>query len=75
MSSEAIRDKVLAGEYGDYDPEDPRRSAWRAREANREITERKRKRELRPQWIGIVLSTLLGLAALIVAILAYIKQR
>jgi len=75
LSAEAIRDKVLAGEYGHYDPGDPRRSDWRAREANREIKERQRKRELRPQWIGILLSTLLGLAALIVAILAYIKQR
>ena len=54
LSSEAIRDKVLAAEYGYYDPGDPRRSDWKAREANRVIKERQRKRELRPQWIGIV---------------------
>jgi hypothetical protein len=75
LSSEEIRDKVLDGVYGQYDPVDPRRSDWRAREGNRLITERHRKRELRPQWIGIVVSTLIGLAGLIVAILAYIKQR
>ena len=74
LSSEAIRDKVLAGEFGAYDPADARRSHWQAREGNRVITERQRARELRPQWIGIALSTLLGLAALIVAILAYVKQ-
>ncbi len=74
LSSEEIRNKVLAEEFGPYDPADPRRSHWKAREANRLITDRQRAKELRPQWIGIVLSTLLGLAALIVAILAYIKQ-
>jgi hypothetical protein len=74
LTSEAIRDKVLAGEFGMYDPSDPRRSHWKAREANRLITDRRRAQELRPQWIGIALSTLLGLAALIVAILAYVKE-
>jgi len=74
LSSEAIRDRVLASEFGAYNPTDPRQSHWQAREANRLITERQRAKELRPQWIGILLSTLLGLAALIVAILAYMKQ-
>jgi hypothetical protein len=75
LTPEHIRDKVLAGEYGPYNPADPRLSHWKAREANRLITARQRAKELRPQWIGIVISTLLGLAALIVAILAYLKQK
>jgi hypothetical protein len=74
LSLEAIRDKVLAGEFGLYNVSDPRQSHWQAREANRFITDQLRAKELRPQWIGIVLSTLLGLAALIVAILAYMKE-
>jgi hypothetical protein len=74
LSPEAIRDRVLAGDFGAYNPTDPRQSHWKAREANRLIIDIQRAKELRPQWIGIVLSTLLGLAALIVAILAYLKQ-
>ena len=74
LSLETIRDKVLAGDFGSYNPADPRQSHWKAREANRFITDNVRAKELRPQWIGIVLSTLLSLAALIVAILAYLKQ-
>jgi hypothetical protein len=74
LSTEAIRDKVLAGEFGLYNPADPRQSHWKVREANRLITEIQRAAERRPEWIGILLSTLLGLAALIVAILAYLKQ-
>ena len=73
-SVESIRDKVLSGEYGFYDPADPRRSHWQPREANRYITAELKARELRPQWIGIILSTIIGVAALIVAILAYAKD-
>jgi hypothetical protein len=74
LPPEAIRDRVLAGEFGNYDPTDPRKSHWKAREANRLITEITRARELRPQWFGIIISSILSIAALVVAILAYIKQ-
>lgn len=75
LALESIRDRVLSGQYGAYDPTDPRRSAWRAREANRYITAMQRRAEVRPQWIGIIVSSLLSLAALVVSILAYLKQK
>ena len=74
LTLELIRDRVLAGEYGPYNPADPRQSHWQAREANRYITDRNRAREQRPQWVGIAVSAILSIAALVVAILAYIRQ-
>ena len=56
----------LRYEFG-WDP-DPRKSSWQTRDINRELTRRKDWRAARPQWIGIAFSTLLSLAALIVAI-------
>ena len=74
LTLEHIRDRVLTGEFGLYNPTDPRQSHWKAREANRYITDCNRAKEQRPQWVGIAVSAILSIAALVVAILAYIKQ-
>ena len=58
----------LRYEFG-YDSSDSRNSAWQTRDINRLLTRRKAWREARPQWIGIVISGLIGLAGLIVALL------
>ena len=52
-----------------YDPADSRKSSSQTIDINRLLTRRKAWREARPQWIGIVISALIGLAALIVAII------
>ena len=52
----------------DWDP-DPRKSTMQAIEINRLLTERKARRQALPQWIGIVVSNLIALAALIVSLL------
>jgi hypothetical protein len=52
-----------------WDPNDPRKSSWQTRDINRELTRRKRRREVMPQWIAIIISTILSIAALVVAIL------
>jgi len=56
-----------------WDP-DPRKSRWQAIEINRLITKRNKRKEARPQWIAITVSTLLALAALIVSILTYLHD-
>jgi hypothetical protein len=55
------------------DPNDPGRSAWQTREINRLLTDIKARREALPQWIGIVVSNLIALAALVVSIVALFK--
>jgi hypothetical protein len=66
-----IRTTLLADVRYDFgwDP-DPRQSSWQARYINRELTLRQIRHTTRPQWYGIVFSSLLALASLIVAILA-----
>jgi hypothetical protein len=56
-----------------WDP-DPRKSTWQAIEINRLITKRNKHKEARPQWIAIIVSSLLALAALIVSILTYLHD-
>lgn len=51
-----------------YDPHPLKSSVW-AIDINRLITERNTRRSALPQWVGIIISGLIGLAALIVAIL------
>ena len=51
-----------------WDPEDPRKSTWQAIEINRLLTDRKARREAIPQWVGIIISNLIALAALIVSL-------
>lgn len=61
------RDDLLADlryEFG-WDPNDARKSSWQTRDINRELTRRKARREVMPQWIAIVISTILSIAALL----------
>jgi hypothetical protein len=82
MELHDISEKRFSDEWGNYDPNDPRKSNWRVREANRYITaekersrveeEREReRRQRRLQWIGIEISGVIGLAGVIVAILGF----
>jgi hypothetical protein len=50
-----------------WDPGDPRKSSSQAIDINRLLTRRKARRQALPQWIGIAISGLIGLAGLIVA--------
>ena len=63
---EKIADTVYKGLWGAHRRDDPGKSSWRVREANRYITEIYRQRELNPLRYSIVL----GLLAVAVAILA-----
>ena len=56
-----------------WDP-DPRKSTWQAIEINRLTTKRNKLKEVRPQWIAIIVSSLLALAALIISILTYLHD-
>jgi hypothetical protein len=80
MERHDIGEKRFSGEWGNIDPNDPTKSSWRVREANRYLTaekerlrveeERKRDRHQRQlQWIGIVVSGIIALAGVFVAIL------
>jgi len=51
-----------------YDP-DHLKSSSKARDINRLITERKRRKQALQQWIAIIISSLLSIAALIISIL------
>ncbi len=53
----------------DWDP-DPRRSTWQAIEINRLLTARKDRRLVKPTWFGVAVAIVIGIASLIVAILA-----
>ena len=53
----------------DWNP-DPRKSTWQAIEINRLLTARKDRRLVRPTWIGVAVAIAIGVASLIVAILA-----
>jgi hypothetical protein len=65
-----IADNRINGCYGEYDRHDPDDADWRAREANRYITELQRQRELRPVQISIYLAVLIGLLAITIAAMA-----
>jgi hypothetical protein len=66
-SPETIANTIYRGErWGPFHKNDPVKSSWRVREANRYITEIYRQRELRP----VQYSILIGLVAVATAILA-----
>ena len=69
LKDSEIADRRNKREYGNFDPNDSRNSSWRVIEANREIAERQRLRQLRPQWIAVWIA----IAALIVAVIALFK--
>jgi len=49
LSDRAIADRRYQGDWGNYDPTDPRNSSWKVRAANRELTARKARRDRRIQ--------------------------
>ena len=51
-----------------YDPH-PKKSSSHAIDINRLITSRREAKVARPQWVGIIISSLIGITALIVALL------
>jgi hypothetical protein len=61
--------------WGNWDPVDPRNSHWQVRAANRELTDRGKKRERRIQWIAIWFAFLTGWIAIVVAALAIPLER
>jgi hypothetical protein len=65
-SPEIIANKRYREYWGVYRKDDPLKSSWRVREANRYITEIYRQRELRPVQYSIVI----GLLAVATAVLA-----
>ena len=66
-SPETIANTIYRGDrWGPFHKNDPIKSSWRVREANRYITEIYRQRELRP----VQYSILIGLVAVATAILA-----
>jgi hypothetical protein len=64
-SPETIADNRYKNKYGPYWPNEPIKSSWRVREANRYITEINRQRELRPVQLSIILGTLAVAVALL----------
>ena len=70
MGDRDIADRRYTGEWGNYDPTDSRLSSWKVREANRELTLRKRKRERRLAWIAIWAAFVTGWIAIAVAAMA-----
>ena len=56
-----------------WDP-DPRKSTWQAIEINRLLTKRKERRMLKPAWIGITITALLGIVSLIVSIIGLMNK-
>jgi hypothetical protein len=70
LSDREIADLRYQGEWGNYDPNDSTKSSWKVRQANRELTARKTRRERRLQWIAIFAAFLTGWIAIGVAALA-----
>ncbi len=70
LSDRAIADRRYQADWGNYDPTDPRNSSWKVRAANRELTARKAKRDLRIQWIAIGAAFFTAWVAIVVAALA-----
>jgi hypothetical protein len=70
MCNPQIADKRYTGAWGPYDPTDPRNSSWKVRLANRELTNRKEKRERNLAWWAIGGAFITGWIAIIVAALA-----
>jgi len=70
LSDRAIADRRYQGDWGNYDPTDPRNSSWKVRAANRELTARKARRDRRIQWIAIGAAFFTAWIAIVVAALA-----
>jgi hypothetical protein len=70
MRNGEIADKRYTGEWGQYDPTDPRKSSWKVRLANRELTARKERRESRRTWAAIWAAFVTGWVAIVVAAMA-----
>jgi hypothetical protein len=70
LSDREIADCRYSGDWGSYDPTDPRNSSWKVRTANRELTARKSRRDRRLQWIAIIAAFATGWIAIAVAALA-----
>ena len=70
LSNREIADLRYQGTWGHYDPNDSTKSSWKVRQANRELTTRKTRRDRRLQWIAIIAAFATGWIAIAVAALA-----